>query len=50
MIDPKWLLEAAPTFFKQADPNILTDRKRNQKITPLYDPRDPTNSWRKRKL
>jgi ATP-dependent RNA helicase DHX8/PRP22 len=45
-IDPKWLVELAPKFFKMADPNKLSKRKRQEKIEPLYDKyRDP-NAWR----
>lgn len=36
-IEPKWLVEVAPRFFKQADPNAISKRKRSEKIAPLYD-------------
>ena len=36
-VDPKWLVELAPKFFKAADPHKLTKAKRMQKIEPLYD-------------
>ena len=45
-VNPKWLLEVAPQFFKKADPNKLSKRKRNEKIEPLYDHRDPEHNWR----
>lgn len=46
-INPKWLAEAAPTFFKVADPTHLSKRKRNERIQPLFDryANDP-NAWR----
>lgn len=46
-INPKWLAEAAPTFFKVADPSHLSKRKRQEKIQPLFDryAADP-NDWR----
>ncbi|KAJ0959814.1 hypothetical protein J5N97_000478 [Dioscorea zingiberensis] len=31
-IDPKWLVELAPRFFKAADPNKMTKRKRQQHL------------------
>jgi ATP-dependent RNA helicase DHX8/PRP22 len=35
-IEPKWLVEVAPQFFKVADENMISKRKR-QKIEPLYN-------------
>ncbi|XP_027931004.1 probable pre-mRNA-splicing factor ATP-dependent RNA helicase DEAH5 [Vigna unguiculata] len=35
-IDPKWLVELAPTFFKAADPTKMSNRKRQERIQPLY--------------
>lgn len=45
-IEPKWLVELAPQFYKSADPNKMTRQKRMQKIEPLYDRFNPPNSWR----
>ncbi|KAK9941383.1 hypothetical protein M0R45_017988 [Rubus argutus] len=45
-IDPKWLVELAPRFFKAADPTKMTKRKRQQRIKPLYDRYNEPNSWR----
>lgn len=45
-IEPKWLVELAPQFYKAADPNKMTRQKRMQKIEPLYDRFNPPNSWR----
>lgn len=45
-IDPKWLTELAPRFFKQADPHKLSRRKRMEKLEPLYDRYNDPNAWR----
>ncbi|CAI9101407.1 OLC1v1038722C1 [Oldenlandia corymbosa var. corymbosa] len=37
VIDPKWLVELAPRFFKASDPTQLSKRKRQQRIEPLLD-------------
>lgn len=36
-IEPKWLVEVAPTFFKSADPTKISKRKRQEKIEPLFN-------------
>lgn len=36
-IDPKWLVEYAPSFFKMGDSTKLSTFKKNQKIDPLFD-------------
>lgn len=36
-IDPKWLAELAPRFFRKSDPNNLSERKKKEKIVPLYN-------------
>ncbi|KAH0660125.1 hypothetical protein KY289_028873 [Solanum tuberosum] len=46
VVDPKWLVELAPRFFKTADPTKLTKRKRQERIEPLYDRYNEPNSWR----
>ncbi|GAM26966.1 hypothetical protein SAMD00019534_101410, partial [Acytostelium subglobosum LB1] len=45
-IDPKWLVELAPNFFKMSDPNKLSKRKRKEKIEPLYNKYQDPNAWR----
>ncbi|BEI80162.1 hypothetical protein CcaverHIS002_0106910 [Cutaneotrichosporon cavernicola] len=37
VIEPKWLQEVAPTFFKVADANKISKRKQGEKIEPLFD-------------
>jgi ATP-dependent RNA helicase DHX8/PRP22 len=51
-IDPKWLTELAPNFYKQGDPTKLSKAKKQQKIEPLFDKYNPPDSWRlsKRKM
>ncbi|KAK9150108.1 hypothetical protein Syun_008417 [Stephania yunnanensis] len=45
-IDPKWLVELAPRFFKVSDPTKMSKRKRQERIEPLYDRYHEPNSWR----
>ncbi|ORY27674.1 pre-mRNA splicing factor [Naematelia encephala] len=37
VIEPKWLSEVAPTFFRVADQNKISKRKASEKIEPLFD-------------
>jgi len=46
VIDPKWLIELAPAFYKKADPNKMTKAKRMEKIEPLFDRFNPKDAWR----
>jgi len=45
-IDPRWLVDAAPKFFKFADPNVLSKRKRQEKLEPLFNKYEDPNAWR----
>jgi ATP-dependent RNA helicase DHX8/PRP22 len=45
-IEPKWLMEVAPKFFKNVDPSTLSKRKRDEKIEPLYNRYEDANAWR----
>ncbi|KAF7995038.1 hypothetical protein HCN44_004510 [Aphidius gifuensis] len=45
-IDPKWLVEFAPAFFKLSDPTKLSKFKKNQRLEPLYNKYEEPNSWR----
>ncbi|KAG5513861.1 hypothetical protein PMAC_000483 [Pneumocystis sp. 'macacae'] len=36
-IEPKWLVEEAPSFFKIADQNKISKSKQREKIEPLYN-------------
>jgi ATP-dependent RNA helicase DHX8/PRP22 len=45
-IEPKWLVELAPAFFKKGDPTKMTKAKKMQKIEPLHDRFNPKDAWR----
>lgn len=45
-IEPKWLTEVAPTFFKTADSNKISKRKRDEKVEPLYNKFEGKDDWR----
>jgi ATP-dependent RNA helicase DHX8/PRP22 len=46
VIEPKWLTELAPRFFKMGDPTKLSKRKRMEKLEPLYDRYNDPQAWR----
>lgn len=45
-IEPKWLVEAAPTFFKAAPTDKLSKRKAAERIQPLYNKWATEDDWR----
>ena len=45
-IDSKWLVKVAPTFFKAVDPRIMSKRKREEKIVPLFNKYEKPDEWR----
>ncbi|XP_050431567.1 ATP-dependent RNA helicase DHX8 [Adelges cooleyi] len=45
-IDPRWLVEFAPAFFKFSDPTKLSKFKKNQRLEPLYNKYEEPNAWR----
>lgn len=45
-IEPKWLVEAAPTFFKVAGKNELSKRRKQERIQPLYNKYATEDDWR----
>ncbi|CAL5038647.1 unnamed protein product [Urochloa decumbens] len=45
-VDPRWLVELAPRFYKSVDPTKMSKRKRQERIEPLYDRHSEPNSWR----
>jgi ATP-dependent RNA helicase DHX8/PRP22 len=45
-IEPKWLVEAAPTFFKVAPTDKLSKRKKAERIQPLYNKFVAEDDWR----
>jgi ATP-dependent RNA helicase DHX8/PRP22 len=46
VIDPKWLVELAPRFFRPSDKYKLSRRKRYERLDPLYDRYHDPKSWR----
>ena len=47
VIDAKWLLEFAPSFYKKASLSRMGEARSNQSVKPLYDKRDPEGKeWR----
>ncbi|PWN21856.1 putative ATP dependent RNA helicase [Microstroma glucosiphilum] len=46
-IEPKWLVEVAPRFFRTAETNAISKRKRSEKVAPLFDKYAKTqDDWR----
>lgn len=45
-IEPKWLVEAAPTFFKVAPTDKLSKRRKEERIQPLYNKFAAEDDWR----
>ncbi|RVX74123.1 Pre-mRNA-splicing factor ATP-dependent RNA helicase prp22 [Exophiala mesophila] len=46
VIEPKWLVEAAPTFFKVAPTDRLSKRKKAERIQPLHNKFQGEDDWR----
>ncbi|PPQ77016.1 hypothetical protein CVT25_014833 [Psilocybe cyanescens] len=49
-VEPKWLVEVAPQFFKVADANKISKRKRQEKIEPLFNKYEKPDEWRLSKI
>ena len=49
-VEPKWLVEVAPQFFKVADANKISKRKKQEKIEPLYNKYEKPDEWRLSKV
>ncbi|NXP41866.1 DHX8 helicase, partial [Leiothrix lutea] len=45
-INPRWLVEFAPAFFKLSDPTKLSKQKKHQQLEPLYNRYEEPNAWR----
>jgi len=45
-IEPKWLLEVAPKYFKQVDEQAISKRKRQERLEPLHNRYEDPNAWR----
>jgi ATP-dependent RNA helicase DHX8/PRP22 len=46
VIEPKWLVEAAPTFFRVAPTDRLSKRKKAERIQPLHNKFAGEDDWR----
>ncbi|KAM6498646.1 putative pre-mRNA-splicing factor ATP-dependent RNA helicase-like [Amanita muscaria] len=49
-IEPKWLVEVAPQFFKVTDANKISKRKKQEKIEPLFNKYEKADEWRLSKV
>ena len=45
-IEPRWLLEVAPKYFKHMDGPVLSKRKKEERLEPLYNKFEEPNAWR----
>ncbi|KAJ7067803.1 P-loop containing nucleoside triphosphate hydrolase protein [Mycena amicta] len=45
-IEPKWLVDVAPQFFKVADANKISKRKKQERIEPLFNKYEKPDEWR----
>ena len=45
-IEPKWLVDAAPTFFKVAGGKEMSKRRKQERIQPLYNKWQGEDDWR----
>ena len=45
-IDPRWLVEFAPSFFRFSDPAKLSRFKKNLKLEPLFNKYEEKDAWR----
>ncbi|KAF7792541.1 hypothetical protein EIP86_003582 [Pleurotus ostreatoroseus] len=49
-IEPKWLIDVAPQYFKVADANKISKRKKQEKIEPLFNKYEKADEWRLSKV
>jgi ATP-dependent RNA helicase DHX8/PRP22 len=45
-IEPAWLVEAAPTFYKQVQGGQLSKRQAKERLQPLHNRHERPNDWR----
>ena len=45
-IEPHWLPEVAPNFFRSGDPNKVSKKKMQEKIEPLFNKFENPGDWR----
>lgn len=46
VLEQKWLVEVAGSYFKFGDTNALSRRKRQEKIEPLSNKFEEKDAWR----
>ncbi|GFY49079.1 ATP-dependent RNA helicase DHX8 [Trichonephila inaurata madagascariensis] len=46
VIDPKWMVEFAPAFYKFANPTKLSKIKKQLRLEPLHNKYEEPNGWR----
>ena len=45
-IDPKWLIELAPKFYKQSSGKTLSKEKKQEKLKPVFFIPSRDDTWR----
>jgi len=45
-IEPKWLIEVAPKYFKNVDELGMSKRKKGERLEPLHNKYEDPNAWR----
>ena len=45
-IDPKWLVELAPKFYKKADSRAIAKNRKGEQLQPLWNYKMPDDSWK----
>jgi ATP-dependent RNA helicase DHX8/PRP22 len=45
-IEPRWLLEVAPKYFKPVEDQAISKRKRQERLEPLFNRYEDPNAWR----
>lgn len=45
-IDPRWLPEIAPKFYKRSDGKSLSKAKKDEKLQAIYNYKMVDDSWR----
>ena len=49
-IEPKWLVEVGPQFFRMADTNKPGKYKRQEEIEPLFNKHEKPDKWQLSKV
>jgi ATP-dependent RNA helicase DHX8/PRP22 len=46
VVDPRWLVELAPRYYKPVETRPLSKSKKHARIEPLHDRHNPPDMWR----